>query len=198
MSSKKKPVQWVYLVGSPLVTPVKIGTSRNPAQRLSDLQIGSPVPLLLLWRTPGTRELERMLHDYFVHYRTHGEWFDFGTLNPIAAVAGALSLFGYRLPANPAPAPAPAPVVQLVEKSGPEVETESAAVVPKAPSGHDGTILEAVCSAEGPIRQKEIGEQFGIPKGSVSKSVRRLIDAGLITRTEDGALIAASSEEASA
>lgn len=68
-------------------------------------------------------------------------------------------------------------------------------------SGHDGAILRFVQAAEGPVRQKVIGEELGIAKGSVSKAVKRLVDAGHLVRAEDGALFvtnATTAEEVSA
>lgn len=185
MSRKKKPVQWVYLVGSPLVTPVKIGTSRNPAQRLADLQVGSPVPLSLLWKTPGTRELERMLHDYFVHYRSHGEWFDFGDLNPIAAVTGALSLFGYRQ----AVSPAPVPLVQVIEEPEPVVVPAPRVEEPAArPVTNRDRVLQAV--RDGARTAKAVVDATGLNKGTVSREIKQLAAAGALNRAEDGTLAA--------
>ncbi|MFF4792308.1 MarR family transcriptional regulator [Streptomyces sp. NPDC001276] len=38
----------------------------------------------------------------------------------------------------------------------------------------------------GPARQKDIAEQAGLPKGTVSKAVTRLLDAGQLARLDDG------------
>lgn len=193
MSKKSKPIQWVYLVGSPLVTPVKIGTSRRPAERLADLQVGSPVPLSLLWKTPGTRDLERMLHDYFVHYRTHGEWFDFGTLNPIAAVTGALSLFGYRQAVSPAPAPERLVIAEIEPVATEVVPAPRSPACMEAPAGEPsrvdpdtnaGRVLRSIQG--GATTNRQVADETGLNKGTVSTVIQRLITDGHVTRTEDG------------
>lgn len=86
--------RWVYLVGSTLTRPVKIGVTKNAEARLDELRVGSPVPLHLIWKTRGGRALESSLHEYFAPYRVHGEWFDFGDENPAALVATAAVLMG--------------------------------------------------------------------------------------------------------
>lgn len=87
--------RWVYLVGSSLSRPVKIGVAGNVQSRLEELRTGSPVPLHLLWKTRGDRDLEFSLHEYFAPYRIHGEWFDFGDEDPAALVATAAVLMGH-------------------------------------------------------------------------------------------------------
>ena len=86
--------RWVYLIGSALTKPVKIGVAKNAEARLDELRVGSPVPLHLFWKTRGGRALESSLHEYFAPYRIHGEWFDFGDENPAALVATAAVLMG--------------------------------------------------------------------------------------------------------
>ena len=86
--------RWVYLVGSPLTRPVKIGVAKNAESRLDDLRVGSPVPLHLIWKARGGRALESSLHDFFAPYRIHGVWFDFVDENPAALVATAAVLMG--------------------------------------------------------------------------------------------------------
>lgn len=86
--------RWVYLVGSTLTKPVKIGVAKNAEARLDELRVGSPVPLHLIWKARGGRALESSLHEYFAPYRIHGEWFDFGDENPAALVATAAVLLG--------------------------------------------------------------------------------------------------------
>ncbi|MFI6512149.1 GIY-YIG nuclease family protein [Streptosporangium sp. NPDC050855] len=108
MSGRRQ--RWLYLVGSDEVRPVKIGVSFNPDRRVEELQVGSPVALRILWRAPGGRDMERVLHACFRSYWKHGEWFDFGDENPVAIVAGTAALLGYwRLPATIAQLLPPAP-----------------------------------------------------------------------------------------
>ncbi|MFF6903309.1 GIY-YIG nuclease family protein [Streptomyces hydrogenans] len=81
---------FVYVIGPPGSTRVKIGTSVNPDKRLKELQTGNPDRLEVLWSTPGGRELETALHQAFAAYRTEGEWFDFGGIEPVGAIPRAV------------------------------------------------------------------------------------------------------------
>ncbi|MFD9517658.1 GIY-YIG nuclease family protein [Streptomyces sp. NPDC059979] len=119
---------WVYLIGSDEVRPVKIGISGRPESRLVDMQVGSPVLLRLLWKTPGSYEMEQALHSSFRAFHRHGEWFDFGDEDPVAVVAATAALLGYwRPPAGvvglpeqpPANRPAPALPRQRPERPDP-------------------------------------------------------------------------------
>jgi hypothetical protein len=87
--------RWVYLIGSALSRPVKIGVAGNVQNRLDELRTGSPVPLHIMWKTRGDRDLEYSLHEYFAPYRIHGEWFDFDGEDPTALVATAAVLMGH-------------------------------------------------------------------------------------------------------
>src|SRR5260370_12337146 len=56
----------------------KIGVSRDPIQRMAELQTGSPVPLRFSYIgvTPGTwYEIERRPHELLDPHRKGGEWF---------------------------------------------------------------------------------------------------------------------------
>lgn len=79
----------VYIIGSPGSSVVKLGTTTQLAKRLRALQLSSPVPLEVLWSTPGDRASEAALHEHFAHLREHGEWFDFGDADPVRAVRAA-------------------------------------------------------------------------------------------------------------
>ncbi|MEZ4447238.1 MAG: GIY-YIG nuclease family protein [Polyangiaceae bacterium] len=58
-------------------SPVKIGwTDRDVAHRLSDLQTGNPRALETVVEVPGSRSLEKALHDFLAPRRRGGEWFD--------------------------------------------------------------------------------------------------------------------------
>ncbi|MET8275423.1 MarR family transcriptional regulator [Streptomyces sp. NPDC005096] len=62
---------------------------------------------------------------------------------------------------------------------------------PSAPPTADSTderVLRVV--VEGPARQKDIAERSGLPKGTVSKVVSRLIESGQLARLEDGTVAA--------
>jgi hypothetical protein len=55
---------------------IKIGSAAKVAARISDLQIGSPVPLEIVAHTPLTdAQLEFDIHRRLKDHRHHGEWF---------------------------------------------------------------------------------------------------------------------------
>lgn len=78
----------VYVIGSEESPLTKIGVTDDTSRRLREIQSMSPVPLQVLWKTPGGRPLERALHRYFHWARQHGEWFRLD--NPVEAVKEAL------------------------------------------------------------------------------------------------------------
>lgn len=245
---ERRSNRWVYVIGSLVVRPVKIGVSDDPEERLDDLQTGSPVPLVLLWQVHGGQRLESMLHERFAAYRTHGEWFDFGDDDPVLTVAEEAARLGYgplpvvplpRKPVTPTPQPAgrvkpdtvrsrlldaladgPATPRNLAQTVGinrgaayrplerlvtqghvlwlPDGRvTRAEARKPPAPpappvESTDERVLRVV--QDGPARQKEIVEKTGLPKGTVSKVVGRLVAAGRLVRLDDGALTTARTE----
>lgn len=67
----------VYVLGAPDSNTVKIGRTANLSKRFAEIQRMSPVPLSILWTTPGGSTLETRLHRHFAHLRSHGEWFAF-------------------------------------------------------------------------------------------------------------------------
>lgn len=87
MSAKKGSIYIIRPIGS---QPVKIGYSATVKRRLKNLQGSNPSQLELLWDTPGDRDLEYALHRQFHRYRVHGEWLDFGRLNPVKEVQRAV------------------------------------------------------------------------------------------------------------
>lgn len=54
---------------------VKVGTTRKPDKRITEIQVSSPVPLDVMLVVPGDVILERRIHRRFRHLRRHGEWF---------------------------------------------------------------------------------------------------------------------------
>ena len=89
----------VYVVGAPKSSVVKIGTTINLATRVSGIQTGNPLLVLARWTCPGNAELETYLHRRFDHIRMQGEWFNFGSMDPVAEVAAGAEHF-YRLPSG--------------------------------------------------------------------------------------------------
>lgn len=65
----------VYFIQQGDSGAIKIGCSKNPAQRLQSLQTGHSEPLRLLTCAVGSQAQERALHDRFAHLRVSGEWF---------------------------------------------------------------------------------------------------------------------------
>ncbi|MEU8469559.1 GIY-YIG nuclease family protein [Streptomyces sp. NPDC029006] len=80
----------VYVIGPAGSHTAKIGHSVSPPQRLRQIQTMSPLSLAILWTCEGGEPLERRLHAYLRPYRTHGEWFDFGELDPVTMVQEAV------------------------------------------------------------------------------------------------------------
>lgn len=78
ISDGKPPTGFVYFIQAGDQDLFKIGrTNGLPEDRLSTLQVASPVPLSLQWYI-GTNEpkaLEQALHQQFKPYRVSGEWF---------------------------------------------------------------------------------------------------------------------------
>jgi len=58
---------------------VKIGYSKNPEQRLKQLQTGCPIKLSIRYTMSGNFETEKALHEYYKEYKVpHSkEWFYF-------------------------------------------------------------------------------------------------------------------------
>lgn len=67
---------WVYFIERRLDGAIKIGTSTNPAGRLSELQVGCPERLGFLAIVPGDALLERLILEVFSPDRIRGEWFE--------------------------------------------------------------------------------------------------------------------------
>jgi hypothetical protein len=65
---------YVYFVGAETGL-VKIGVSNAPLERITTMQMGSPVILRFLALVEGTAKLERRYHDRFAAHRVRGEWF---------------------------------------------------------------------------------------------------------------------------
>lgn len=80
----------VYIIGSEGSSIVKIGRTVDLDRRLPTLQTGSHLPLHVVWTCAGDRGLEGYLHHHFADLQTHGEWFDFGSDDPIESVKEAI------------------------------------------------------------------------------------------------------------
>ncbi|GAB2891586.1 GIY-YIG nuclease family protein [Streptomyces mayteni] len=87
-----QPRQQVYVIGAPGSRVVKIGRSSNLPERLKAIQRMSPLPLVILGSFSGGSSLESALHRHFRSLRTHGEWFDFGEIDPVSTIEAAVAL----------------------------------------------------------------------------------------------------------
>jgi len=65
----------VYFIQAGDGGPIKIGVTTDVQDRLSTLQIGSALPLVLLLEVWGGIEQERGYHETFAEHRMRGEWF---------------------------------------------------------------------------------------------------------------------------
>lgn len=65
----------LYLIQATATGAIKIGRSKDPVERLTTLQTGSPCKLILLARFEGKGFLEKSLHRDLAEYRLSGEWF---------------------------------------------------------------------------------------------------------------------------
>jgi hypothetical protein len=85
------------------IARIKIGTARNPARRLSELQTSSPTPLELLKVIPGGRAMEAAWHRRFDDLRRHLEWFDQTDelLDAITTMPSADEFTAWRDPTSP-------------------------------------------------------------------------------------------------
>jgi len=66
---------YIYFIGLLTKPYVKIGVSRNVAERLLELQCGNPFQLVLLHMCPGNTAIEASLHHLLDKHRIRGEWF---------------------------------------------------------------------------------------------------------------------------
>jgi hypothetical protein len=77
----KMYVYFIQAFGERSLVRIKIGKSRNPEARLSQLQVGSAVKLKLLGKVKCRDEshacsIEKFAHNIFHKQRKHGEWFN--------------------------------------------------------------------------------------------------------------------------
>jgi DNA-binding transcriptional regulator YiaG len=79
---------------------VKIGWATDPARRLSELNVGSPVSHELLGVVPATKAQERELHLLLKPWRVRGEWFD-GSAKPVVAFISMLRKMPVRAQREP-------------------------------------------------------------------------------------------------
>jgi hypothetical protein len=69
----------IYAIRCPAMGRIKIGYSKDPADRLVKLNGMAPSPLELIAILPGDMADETLLHKRFQNHRIHGEWFSDAT-----------------------------------------------------------------------------------------------------------------------
>ncbi|QQN61489.1 GIY-YIG nuclease family protein [Bradyrhizobium diazoefficiens] len=65
----------IYFIRNVDADAIKIGHSRDPAKRLSNLQVGCSGRLELIGVIAAAREIEPIVHDQLFEGRIRGEWF---------------------------------------------------------------------------------------------------------------------------
>ena len=73
---RERPRSHLYVIQAVNGGPVKIGMSRNPDNRVEELQPGSPFPLQVIRVYPHQGRYERSVHKALSQWRLHGEWFE--------------------------------------------------------------------------------------------------------------------------
>lgn len=68
-------VYWITPVDAG-IAKVKIGLTRTPAKRFSQISCMSPVPLQISGLALGERKHEQQLHKQLHRFRLYGEWFE--------------------------------------------------------------------------------------------------------------------------
>lgn len=96
---------FVYVIGSDEGSQ-KVGMTRHPSNRLSDLQHATPkrlrMHLLIGTAKVDAAEAERLAHAHLVRFRRRGEWFSCRPEEAVAAVFRAFaSLSGQPAPNEP-------------------------------------------------------------------------------------------------
>jgi hypothetical protein len=169
---------WVYLIGAADGTgPTKIGKSIDVKSRLANLQSGSPVPLTVLWVTPGGYAVEARLHSIYADVRQHGEWF---MLRP--ADIRTIKEETWKPAPAPAPvsAPAPAPV------SAPAPAPVPAPVQYLRPALTDRQRLAVQVLGAGVHTPAELAREMGVDRRRALEILGQLVAKGCVSRNDLG------------
>lgn len=86
-----KPKQVYFLKPVGMKGPIKIGSSRLPEARLTNMVRWSPLPLEMIGSVPGSTADEVYLHRCFVRDHLHHEWFHWSDAL-LEAIARTLAL----------------------------------------------------------------------------------------------------------
>lgn len=86
--SPPEPGDQIYVIGQSWRSPVTVGVTNRPEDRLRQLQAGSPVNLVLLWSAPGNGLVLEHIQAALATMRAHGQWFDLSPLaNPLYLIS---------------------------------------------------------------------------------------------------------------
>lgn len=87
----------IYVIG-PVGGPFKIGYAGDPRARLSNLQVGQAVDLIIHYEekteTSRAKVIEKLIHRQLGHKRIRGEWFNVTLDEAIAEVRFAFITWG--------------------------------------------------------------------------------------------------------
>jgi hypothetical protein len=179
----------VYVIGSPDFRYVKIGTTTKIDRRLVSLQGGCPVPLCVMWKTAGGRDLEQKLHSILRRFRTRGEWFDFGDRDAVEIVEREVVRAGHLqwpLPARSTPKrlvrATPPPKMRTQAK----VISAAACVTPPARPAVTASVLAHLAQAPSPETTTALADALRLNKSSVSTVLNRLANRGAVARIGPG------------
>ena len=77
VSMEMEVIKFVYLIRSLDESHYKIGVSKNPKNRLKQLQTANSSKLKLMYSYPSNyaTKIERALQRRYSHYQKEGEWF---------------------------------------------------------------------------------------------------------------------------
>ena len=72
----------IYLIKSTGDSHYKIGVSKNPKNRVKQLQTGnsSPIELVCEYETKRAYKIEKILHRRFSYAHKNGEWYDLSVM----------------------------------------------------------------------------------------------------------------------
>lgn len=161
---RKRPSDAIYLIQADGTSIFKIGIATDPSDRLSHMQVGSPLRLNMVrvaYRSDA-RDVERRLHEQLDEYRTHGEWFSLPAPDVIALFAsetGAADLvmwqaFGKEITGHD-------PTVRRGMFSATQVESLHHA------KGGKRTIAEWVADEMTACKLDALQERYGIPSADL-------------------------------
>lgn len=81
-------MKYVYLIQSLENSYYKIGASKHPEKRISQLQTGNSSELRLIkkYQSEFANQIEKTLQRRYSHLRKEGEWFDMGISNEVSFI----------------------------------------------------------------------------------------------------------------